>query len=168
LERWKHSPPENEPAPLTAIQHAVETFDPLESVSLSSSYRKDASNDSTGSFSVFKAPSISSLETGLTNISSGSHGSHNSAYSYGSRHSLGSMNSLKSKERRRRRRIPMRVSKASPDDGPRMFQCTFCTDTFKSKHDWYVKFHLNLGYSFGSAILLGKVRLKHRLCTTSR
>ncbi|KAF2849853.1 hypothetical protein T440DRAFT_398322 [Plenodomus tracheiphilus IPT5] len=133
FERWKHSPPENEPAPLTAIAQAVETFDLPESTSLSSSYHKDTSNHSTGSFSIFKAPSISSLETGLTNMSSGS---HNSAYSYGSRHSLGSMTSLKSKERRRRRRLPTRAPKADADAGPRVFQCTFCTDRFKSKYDW--------------------------------
>jgi hypothetical protein len=126
---------------MNAIAHAVETFEPPESASLSSSYYKDTSNNSTGSFSVFKAPSISSLETGLTNMSSGSLGSHNSAYSYGSRHSLGSMNSLKAKERRRRRRLPTRASKASPDEGQRLFQCTFCTDTFKSKYDWYVKLY---------------------------
>ncbi|KAJ4371486.1 hypothetical protein N0V83_004704 [Neocucurbitaria cava] len=136
FERWKHSPPENEPAPMTAIAQAVETFDPPETTSISSSYRKDASNDSTGSFSVFKAPSISSLETGLTNMSSGSLGSHNSAYSYGSRHSLGSMSSLKSKERRRRRRLPTRAPKGDTDEGPRLFQCTFCTDKFKTKFDW--------------------------------
>ncbi|KAH9862460.1 hypothetical protein IAQ61_009877, partial [Plenodomus lingam] len=136
FERWKHSPPENEPAPLTAIAQAVETFDPPESASLSSSYHKDTSNHSTGSFSIFKAPSISSLETGFTNMSSGSLGSHNSAYSYGSRHSLGSMTSLKSKERRRRRRLPTRPPKADASAGPRLFQCTFCTDQFKSKYDW--------------------------------
>jgi uncharacterized C2H2 Zn-finger protein len=136
FERWKHSPPENEPAPLNAIAHAVKTFDPPEATSQSSSYRKDVSNDSTGSFSVFKAPSISSLETGLTRMSSNSLGSRDSAYSHGSRHSLGSLNSLKAKERRRRRRIPARVSKPSPDEGQRIFQCTFCTDSFKSKYDW--------------------------------
>ncbi|KAI4677181.1 uncharacterized protein J4E88_006988 [Alternaria novae-zelandiae] len=136
FERWKHSPPENEPAPMNAIAHAVETFDLPQTESSSSSYRKDISNDSTGSFSVFRAPSISSLETRPTNVSSGSFGSHNSAYSHGSRHSLGSLNSLKSKERRRRRRIPTRAPKAGPDEGQRIFQCTFCTDTFKSKYDW--------------------------------
>ncbi|RAR16584.1 homeobox and c2h2 domain-containing transcription factor protein [Stemphylium lycopersici] len=136
FERWKHSPPENEPAPLNAIAQAVETFDLPGSASQSSSYRKDVSNDSTGSFSVFKAPSISSLETGLTKMSSGSLGSRDSAYSYGSRHSLGSMNSLKAKERRRRRRLPTRAPKASPEEGKRLFQCTFCTDNFKSKYDW--------------------------------
>ncbi|KAH6881484.1 hypothetical protein BKA58DRAFT_371652 [Alternaria rosae] len=136
FERWKHSPPENEPAPMNAIAHAVETFDLPQTESSSSSYRKDISNDSTGSFSVFRAPSISSLETRPTNVSSGSFGSHNSAYSHGSRHSLGSLNSLKSKERRRRRRIPTRAPKAGSDEGQRIFQCTFCTDTFKSKYDW--------------------------------
>lgn len=136
LERWKHSPPENEPAPLNAIAHAVESFDPPEATSQSSSYRKDVSNDSTGSFSVFKAPSISSLETGLTRMSSNSFGSRESAYSHGSRHSLGSLNSLKAKERRRRRRVPARVSKSDPNDSQRIFQCTFCTDSFKSKYDW--------------------------------
>lgn len=121
---------------MTAIAQAVEDFDPPTSASASTSYRKDASNDSTGSFSVFKAPSISSLETGLTGMSSGSLGSHNSAYSYGSRHSLGSLNSLKSKDRRRRRRIPTRAPKADAKDSPRQFQCTFCTDRFKTKYDW--------------------------------
>lgn len=136
FERWKHSPPENEPAPLTAIAQAMETFDPPEAPSIGGSSKKETSNDSTGSFSIFRAPSISSLETGLTNMSSGSLGSFGSAYSHGSRHSLGSMNSLKSKERRRRRRIPTRAPKLDLDEGPRLFQCTFCTDRFKSKYDW--------------------------------
>ena len=103
---------------------------------MATSHRKGTSDGSTGSFSVFRAPSISSLETGFTNKSSGSIGSFNSAYSYGSRHSLGSMNSLKAKERRRRRRIPARTPKLDSGGGQRLFQCTFCTDRFKSKYDW--------------------------------
>jgi hypothetical protein len=121
---------------MTAIARAVETFDPPEPHSLSSSYngRKNNSNDSTGSFSVFRAPSTTSLETGLTQMSSGSHGS---AFSHGSRNSLGSLNSLSSrKERRRRRRLPTRAPKFDLDSAPRQFQCTFCTDRFKSKYDW--------------------------------
>ncbi|KAL1604283.1 hypothetical protein SLS59_004078 [Nothophoma quercina] len=137
FERWKHSPPENEPAPLTAIAQAVENFDLPDNPSVSSSYQQLSSNRSSDSFSVFKAPSLSSLETGFTNMSSGSLGSHNTAWSHGSKHSLGSMNSLKSKERRRRRRIPIRASKVDTEkDAPRLFQCTFCTDRFKSKYDW--------------------------------
>ncbi|KAH5433128.1 hypothetical protein HBI32_054660 [Parastagonospora nodorum] len=136
FERWKHSPPENEPAPMNAIAQAVETFDLPASASTSTSYRNDTSNDSNGSFSIFRAPSISSLETTATAMSSGSLGSHNSAYSYGSRLSLGSMNSLKSKERRRRRRLPTRAPRLDANESPRLFQCTFCTDRFKSKYDW--------------------------------
>lgn len=121
---------------MNAIAQAVETFDLPASASTSTSYRNDTSNDSNGSFSLFRAPSISSLETTATGMSSGSLGSHNSAYSYGSRLSLGSMNSLKSKERRRRRRLPTRAPKPDANESPRLFQCTFCTDRFKSKYDW--------------------------------
>jgi uncharacterized C2H2 Zn-finger protein len=121
---------------MTAIAHAVATFDPPASAGTSTGHRKDASNDSSGSFSLFRAPSISSLETGLTAMSSESLGSYNSAYSHGSRHSLGSMNSLKSKERRRRRRLPTRAPKADAKEGSRLLQCTFCTDRFKNKYDW--------------------------------
>lgn len=121
---------------MQAIVHNIEQFDFPEGTSSSSSYRKEASNDSTGSFSVFRAPSTASLETGLTNVSSASLGSYSSAHSHGSRHSLGSLNSLKSKERRRRRRLPTRTPKTDLEDAPRLFQCTFCTDRFKSKYDW--------------------------------
>lgn len=138
MERWKHSPPENEPAPLQAIAHNVENFNFPESTSVSSSlsYNKEPSNNSTGSFSIFRAPSTTSLETGITAGSSGSLGSMNSAYSHSSHHSLGSFSSLKSKERRRRRRLPTRTPKFDQTDGARMFQCTFCTDCFKNKYDW--------------------------------
>lgn len=124
---------------MTAIAQAVETFDLPEPGSSSSSYNgpKNNSNGSTGSFSLFRAPSTTSLETSFTNMSSGSVQSHGSAYSYGSRNSIGSLNSLTSKtERRRRRRMPTRTPKAALDKTPRLFQCTFCTDRFKSKYDW--------------------------------
>ncbi|KAF2812291.1 uncharacterized protein BDZ99DRAFT_518149 [Mytilinidion resinicola] len=147
FERWKHSPPENEPAPMTAIQKAVENFDPPEPTSLSSSLgieysRKGQSNGSSGSFSVFRAPSTTSLDTGTTNISSGSASQH-SVWSHGSRNSRTSFNTFDSfgsnsaKERRRRRRVQTRPSKIDSSlANARMFQCTFCTDTFKSKYDW--------------------------------
>ncbi|KAF2739645.1 hypothetical protein EJ04DRAFT_456845 [Polyplosphaeria fusca] len=139
FERWKHSPPENEPAPMTAIAQAVESFKPPEPSSLSSSYtgtgRKIHSNGSTGSFSALRAPSTGSLETSGTHQSSGSLGT---AWSHGSRNSLGSLNSLNSKkERRRRRRVPTKTPKhLDLSSAPRLFQCTFCTDRFKSKYDW--------------------------------
>jgi hypothetical protein len=121
---------------MTAIAQAVETFDLPQPTSSNSSSHRVPSNESTGSFSVFRAPSLSSLETGFTNMSTDSLGSHTSAYSHGSKHSLGSMNSLRSKERRRRRRLPTRGHKADSEEILRPFQCTFCTDRFKSKYDW--------------------------------
>ncbi|KAF2704399.1 hypothetical protein K504DRAFT_461160 [Pleomassaria siparia CBS 279.74] len=133
FERWKHSPPENEPAPMTAIAQAVEQFDLPAPGSSSSSYRKEGSNDTSSNFSALLAPSTTSLETGFTNMSSGS---LNSAWSHGSRNSFGSLNSLKSRERRRRRRVPSRASRIDADAAPRLFQCTFCCDRFKSKYDW--------------------------------
>ncbi|KAI8716395.1 C2H2-type domain-containing protein [Fusarium sp. LHS14.1] len=49
-----------------------------------------------------------------------------------------SFTSSPSASRRRRRRRPparpRRVREGEPD--PRRYQCTFCTDTFKTKHDW--------------------------------
>jgi hypothetical protein len=126
---------------MTAIVKAVENFDlpQIGTDSLSSSYngrsRKGNSNDSTNSMSLFRAPSTTSLETGFTNMSSNS--GTGSAWSHGSRNSLGSLNSLNSKkERRRRRRISTRTPKVDLESGPRLFQCTFCTDRFKSKYDW--------------------------------
>ncbi|KAF1977571.1 hypothetical protein BU23DRAFT_527071 [Bimuria novae-zelandiae CBS 107.79] len=140
FERWKHSPPENEPAPLQAIARNVETFDfpdDAERSAASANGRRQDSDPSTGSHSFFRPPSITSLETGLTMLSSGSLGSSTSAtFSQSSRHSLGSFSSLKSKERRRRRRVPTRAPKYNAENDTRLFQCTFCTDRFKSKYDW--------------------------------
>jgi len=119
---------------MTAIAQAVENFDLPEPSSVSSSMQIGYSNDSASNFSSkLQAPSTTSLETGFTQMSSGS---HNSAWSHGSRNSLGSWSSLKSKERRRRRRLPTRAPKVDHDSTPRLFQCTFCCDRFKSKYDW--------------------------------
>ncbi|KAF2458752.1 hypothetical protein BDY21DRAFT_341231 [Lineolata rhizophorae] len=156
LERWKHSPPENEPASVTDIANAVNAFDgrddslSSESISGRNSHQHDSSAGSSCGFSLFKAPSTTSLETnGLSNmsgpsaLSSGSN-SFNSVYSYGSRNSFGSRNSSNSfgskvakKDRRRRRRQPPKTpAMREAEETSRPFQCTFCTDTFKSKYDW--------------------------------
>ncbi|KAI9794480.1 MAG: hypothetical protein M1833_000393 [Piccolia ochrophora] len=135
LERWKHSPPEHEPASLPAIANAVarSTYPAdRENSSSSSSWADHHRGSSTGSsFSAFGAPSWSSLETGQ---SSGSDFSFGSAFSHQSQQSFGSMELLKKKERRRRRRPA--AARAPESHSARMFQCTFCTDTFKTKHDW--------------------------------
>ncbi|WAO91729.1 C2H2-type domain-containing protein [Fusarium falciforme] len=55
--------------------------------------------------------------------------------------SVGSWDSFTSSpsasRRRRRRRQPARSKKVREvETEPRRYQCTFCTDTFKTKHDW--------------------------------
>jgi hypothetical protein len=135
LERWKHSPAENEPASMNAIARAAEFLGSSEPAALGSIYHSDAFNNSTGTFSIFKAPSVSSTTTGLTDMSSGSLGSHNSAYSHDSRNNLRSMNALESTGRRRRRRLPILAPKAGLGVDLKFFQCTFCPESFKSKYD---------------------------------
>lgn len=147
LDRWKASPPENEPASMTAIARAV-TSTPLphsashsESSSLSLQHGSDPhsrghsrQNSSSGStnFSMFREPSISSFDT--HSASTASDMTRASSKSTQSRHSFSSG------ERRRRRRAPMTqraaAQAATKTRSVRIFQCTFCTDTFPAKYDW--------------------------------
>lgn len=141
FERWKHSPPENEPAPMTAIADAVASSDFLNDDSPRSStlgYR--AVGSSSGSVSAARrAPSTTSLETGRTsslsaNSSAAWSGSHESNGSFGS---FGSgLHGKRDRKKRRRPPIAAVFKKPSDQDRKRIFQCTFCTDTFKSKYDW--------------------------------
>jgi hypothetical protein len=138
MERWKHSPPEHEAASATAIARAVADapFSSGRNSSQTSLHgsrqgsRRTSSNDDSN-YSLFQAPSISSLETSRSSASG------LSLASGMSHRSRGSFGSLDHKERRRRRRAPM-VQRHSPQKprGARIFQCTFCADTFSSKYDW--------------------------------
>jgi hypothetical protein len=55
--------------------------------------------------------------------------------SHGSRNSLGSLGS-RGKDRRRRRRTAANPSRSLNVTELRPFQCTFCTDRFRTKYDW--------------------------------
>jgi uncharacterized Zn-finger protein len=83
--------------------------------SITSSYRTDASNDKTKDSPILDVDSIGSLESGDGNIVSGGVGS---------------------KERRRRRRLRTQVPNADRGNDLKLFQCTFCTESFKAKYDW--------------------------------
>ncbi|PIB02819.1 hypothetical protein CB0940_11718 [Cercospora beticola] len=144
FERWQHSPPENEPADLDDIANALaRTEPPADDVStspstLARSRRQKGSSVGSG-WSKSRAPSTTSQETGQTSSLSAS----SARYSNGSSHSThGSFSSFSSslagkKDRRRRRRpVVQASSRKVVDDKRRIFQCTFCTDTFKSKYDW--------------------------------
>ena len=142
LDRWKASPPENEPASMTAIARAMTgtplsgrrstaTSRPNSKPNSKPNSRKASSEDSSG-FSMFRAPSDSS---DLTRESS------NSDFTFASSRSARSKQSISSSQadRRRRRRAPMTQRTAAQQAktrSARIFQCTFCTDTFPAKYDW--------------------------------
>lgn len=134
LQRWQHSPPENEPASVTAIARAVTASSSTLSSGLNSPYSINLTDDGSGR-SLYAGSSASSVNT-----SHSSGGSFASAYSHASRGSLGSFGSLNRGRRRRRRKVT--TSSKRPEDKTSLtaplktFQCTFCTETFRTKHDW--------------------------------
>ncbi|OJD29793.1 homeobox and c2h2 transcription factor [Diplodia corticola] len=149
MERYLESPPDNEPAPWTAIQKAVRTTTPPpdEERSRSGHTSRHASTGSSGHLSR-RAPSTNSME--IASVNSGlssqaeslgsvwsytSRNSRNSGNSFGSFGSFGSVNGVR-KERRRRRRPDIKKQASEKDKKTKLFQCTFCTDAFKSKYDW--------------------------------
>lgn len=144
FERWQHSPPENEPAGLEDIANALARNElPVDDVSTSPSTlsrckkRKGSSNGS--GWSKSRALSTTSQDTGRTSSLSASSARFSNASSHSTHGSIGSFSPTLSgkKERRRRRRAAMQApSQRTTDDRKRIFQCTFCTDTFKYKYDW--------------------------------
>ncbi|KAI9814929.1 MAG: hypothetical protein M1826_002134 [Phylliscum demangeonii] len=145
LERWQHSPPEHEPASMSAISNAVARSPYVAAAngaSSSSGSWRDAAPDSSAesSFSLFRAPSLTSVETKRSTGSS-SNVSLASALSHPSQHSRGSMESRTragtgTRPDRRRRRRPGPSWNAPEREPVRQYQCTFCTDSFKTKYDW--------------------------------
>ena len=132
LQRWVESPPDHEPASVTDIARAINTSSSTASSGLSSPYGLNMTDDSSGR-SLCNWSSASSLGT--------SHSSNNSfasAYSHGS---LGSLESISSFNRGRRRRRRRQAPQPAKDDmsltaPQKTYQCTFCTLTFRTKHDW--------------------------------
>ncbi|KAG9562208.1 hypothetical protein KCU71_g7674, partial [Aureobasidium melanogenum] len=128
LERWKHSPPQNEPAPFNAIADALGRGDLPDYAEESSSPSSlgwqglGSSRDDSRS-SNRRAASVTSLERSTSNSAASSAACLNGR-----------------KERRRRRKMPGPVLKKPSNDKnvkkDRIYQCTFCTDTFITKYDW--------------------------------
>lgn len=146
LERWKYSPPENEPAAISNILRALkdtslEVRQGAQSGHVRShSRRTGSSNDSSHANSnVFDASSlVSSHETSHSaSRSSLSDLSFASAFSH--RSSLGSFGSMDRKERRRRRKPSTSTNTFAQQKAKgavRIYQCTFCADSFQTKYDW--------------------------------
>ena len=135
LQRWEHSPPENEPASVSAIARAVTASSSGLSSGIDSPFSLSYADDGS-SKSICNQSSVSSLGT-----SHSSNGSLGSAYSHGSRNSWGSFSSAPFNShgrRRRRRRASAKTGKEKTSLATplKTFQCTFCTETFRTKHDW--------------------------------
>lgn len=135
MERWKHSPPEHEPAATSDIIRALVNtpFDPSRQPSnhVRSYSRKGSSNDSSHANSnLVPVSSASSLDT-----SRSSHSDLSFASAFSHRSSVGSM---ERKERRRRRKTSAGVNTFNQQKArsARIFQCTFCADSFPTKYDW--------------------------------
>ncbi|KAG9257355.1 uncharacterized protein F5Z01DRAFT_679460 [Emericellopsis atlantica] len=134
LQRWAHSPPEHEPASVSAIARAVTASSSAVSSGLNSPFSHPYTDDGS-SRSLCNQSSASSF--GTSHSSNGS-----SAYSHGSRNSFGSFGSApfnnRGRRRRRRRATPSKGLNNQTELGAplKTFQCTFCTETFRTKHDW--------------------------------
>lgn len=119
MERWESSPPEQEPASVSDITRAMKIRSPV--ISLKESGPADYP--------------ASEAETAQSQASSDAHSSPVSHTSSKSRHSPGSLGSFGRRGRRRRRPVA-RAVKSPSTLIPRQYQCTFCIETFKTKHDW--------------------------------
>ncbi|RYP64045.1 hypothetical protein DL771_008970 [Monosporascus sp. 5C6A] len=131
LQRWAHSPPENEPASVTAIARAVSaSYSQTSSTSGRNSPYISTLSDDGSSRSLCNQSSASSFGT-----SHSSGGSFASSFSHNSRGS--SVPSfVRTRGRRRRRRAPPKRAEEALSQPLKTFQCTFCTETFRTKHDW--------------------------------
>ncbi|KAF6802550.1 benzoate 4-monooxygenase cytochrome p450 [Colletotrichum sojae] len=121
LQRWKDSPPQDEPAAITAIYDALKTNQlPSNALNL------PAGSDRAGS----RATSGTSADSGG---SSSSMQSASSAWSTASKQSRG---------RRRadgggiRGRVGKKRAGVAAAKDSRPYKCTFCCDSFKTKYDW--------------------------------
>ncbi|KAG8667854.1 hypothetical protein FPOAC2_13057 [Fusarium poae] len=115
LQRWVDSPPEDEPAAVTAIARAVASVKP--------------SSGSTSPYTrLSRTPSVRSAGTSRSSSISSVH-SHTSQTSFG-------LNGLFSRGSSRRRRRAYKEERRSLATTHKAFQCTFCTETFRAKHDW--------------------------------
>ncbi|KAJ5779344.1 Homeodomain [Penicillium paradoxum] len=135
MERWQASPPEDEPVPEAAIQNAIASG----SLELDNSMESDNSIDpflfdvSTMDFFNFEESS-SHLASSVSSIGSKASETSDSASSAWSYHSSGDRGipypSLPKPSKPRRIRGRQRAAE------DHHYQCTFCTQSFKKKHDW--------------------------------
>lgn len=118
LDRWRHSPPELEPVSLQDIAAAV-----AQANSVGIHYADH--NDQSQSAQDLQVP-IQQSESSCTWASDAS--------TSDSQSSSPALHATRKHRRRSRKRPNMSMLKKSTEG--RVFQCTFCTDAFKTKYDW--------------------------------
>ncbi|EWY87485.1 hypothetical protein FOYG_11681 [Fusarium oxysporum NRRL 32931] len=111
LQRWANSPPEHEAATVDDISRAVAAFSTRQGRSRSHG---------------------SSISSRGTSVSSHDSGSYSSAHS---KQSSTSFDIFKRHSRRRRTKMRKEV-RTNLLQAQNTYQCTFCTETFKTKYDW--------------------------------
>ncbi|KAJ5375032.1 Homeodomain [Penicillium concentricum] len=129
MERWQASPPEDEPVPELAIQNAIasgsiesdDSFDPFQ---LDGSTMDFFNFDESSSH---LASSVSSIGSKLSETSD----STSSAWSYHSSADTGLPFPLLPKQTK-----PKHIRGRQRAAVDYNYQCTFCTQSFKKKHDW--------------------------------
>ncbi|GIC87267.1 C2H2-type zinc finger protein [Aspergillus udagawae] len=138
MERWRESPPEDEPASMAAILDALKQT-PAQQSGLPDNENPDDPTDIANAFRHYRrAASATSGE------SSGS--SKASQQSVRSRSSVQDSTGVQTGRRRRRVDKPVRRNR-DVTEKRRRYCCTFCCDRFKSKYDWArheKSLHLNL------------------------
>ncbi|OJJ87928.1 DNA-binding domain-containing protein [Aspergillus glaucus CBS 516.65] len=138
LDRWENSPPEAEAACLDDILSSVKKSSMEEkSQKLRRKTQSSGVSKPRGQQSQRQTPSVAASDSARSSASS---------TSASSAHSLGSNNSKSfgkfyvgesTRRRRRRQQKDSSMHHLRPEQPPqRPYQCTFCTDAFKSKHDW--------------------------------
>ncbi|OGE49988.1 hypothetical protein PENARI_c019G07435 [Penicillium arizonense] len=141
MQRWQDSPPEDEPAALSAIMNAIQTTPEWNSRDSSQSSAGNIRQPADAFRSYRHVPSSNSGESGNSKSSRNSMQSENSGISGSSR------NSSTLRPRKPRGRVTNPRSGKPRTDHKRIFCCTFCCDRFKSKYDWTrheKSLHLNL------------------------
>ncbi|KAF7720043.1 Zinc finger C2H2 type domain-containing protein [Penicillium ucsense] len=135
MQRWQESPPEDEPASLSAIMRAIDdsrdsSSDQAISMTVPASFRHHRRPASINSS--ISANSVSSWQSSVS-------GRSPVASSWNSQSQPAGPKVQKGKRK---------PKKPSGLDTERVFGCTFCCDTFKNKYDWSrheKSLHLNLG-----------------------
>lgn len=128
MERWQASPPEDEPVPETAIQNAISS-DSIDLDSCFDPFQFDLSGMDFfdfGESSSHLASSVSSIGSKASETSD----SGSSAWSYHSSGETGLSSQLPKESK------PKRIRGRQRTTGDYHYQCTFCAQSFKKKHDW--------------------------------